>query len=56
MDELTQAKIELVQLQKQLAYDEIAERRKEAEFKISQRKWMEEEHSLKMEILRKQLE
>ncbi|KAF9411157.1 hypothetical protein HW555_005747 [Spodoptera exigua] len=58
-DELTQAKLELVQLQKDFLEAEINEkkkvwefeeneRKKEAEFKEKERKWKEEEYKLKL--------
>uniref|UniRef100_A0A2A4JYT3 Regulatory protein zeste n=1 Tax=Heliothis virescens TaxID=7102 RepID=A0A2A4JYT3_HELVI len=59
-DELTQAKLELVQLQKKFLEEEIIEkkkvwefeeneRKKEAEFKEKERKWKEEEYKLKLQ-------
>lgn len=58
-DELTKAKLELVQLQKQFLEAEILEkkkvwefeeneRKKEAEFKEKERKWKEEEYKMKL--------
>ncbi|XP_045507758.1 uncharacterized protein LOC123703710 [Colias croceus] len=58
-DELTQAKLELVQLQRDFLEAEISEkkkvwefeeseRKKEAEFKEKERKWIEEEYKLKL--------
>lgn len=59
-DQLTQAKLELVQLQKSFLEEEIKEkkkvwefeeneRKKDAEFKEKERKWKEEEYKLKLQ-------
>ncbi|RVE44237.1 hypothetical protein evm_011136 [Chilo suppressalis] len=54
-DLLTEKKIELVQLQKELLEAEIIEKKKEWEFNEKERQWKEEEYQLKLANLRKEL-
>ncbi|KAL4721609.1 hypothetical protein ACJJTC_011662 [Scirpophaga incertulas] len=54
-DMLTEKKMELVQLQKQLLEAEIIEKKKEWEFNEKERQWKEEEYKLKLAKLRKEL-
>ncbi|RVE51976.1 hypothetical protein evm_003442 [Chilo suppressalis] len=54
-DLLTEKKLELVQLQKELLQAEIIEKKKEWEFNEKERQWKEEEYQLKLAKLRKEL-
>ncbi|KAL0810517.1 hypothetical protein ABMA28_010638 [Loxostege sticticalis] len=54
-DKLSEAKLELVLLQKQLLEAEIIERKKEWEFNERERKWKEEEYKLKLDKLKKEI-
>lgn len=54
-DKLTEAKLELIQLQKQLLEAEIIEKKKEWEFNEKERQWKEEEYKLKLLKLRKEI-